>query len=226
MIVHPPGGLVAGDRLELELELADGAQVLATTPGAQKWYRGEPASLADTRLRVGSGASLEWLPQPSIVFDHAHVEQTLAIELAADASCIGWEMLVLGRAAMPERFLHGRLRQSLSIARAGRPLWVETLACDAGDRLLSSPLGWGGRTAAASVWAVGDVDDALLSAWREALASSGCDGGATRPDEGLLVAKLLADDAQHAMQAARRLWETARPRVARAPAIAPRLWAT
>jgi urease accessory protein len=36
VIVHPPGGLVGDDSLEVSVTLRERAQVLATTPGAQK----------------------------------------------------------------------------------------------------------------------------------------------------------------------------------------------
>ena len=38
-LLHPPGGVVAGDRLAINVELDEGAQVLLTTPAAGKFYR-------------------------------------------------------------------------------------------------------------------------------------------------------------------------------------------
>ncbi len=240
VIVHPPGGLVGGDVLELDVGLDAGARVVCTTPGAQKWYRsrGSAAASARTRVALGAGAALEWLPQPAIVFDDARVEQSIDFELAADARMIGWECLVLGRAAMGERFERGALRQSVSLSVDGAVRWAEHAAADAGDRLFSSPLGWGGRTVACSVWAVAPGDaiaEDLRDAWRDAIdaACAGAagraarlDGGATLPTPGLLAARLLADDSEAAMRVAQSLWTLARPAVLGAVSAPPRIWAT
>ena len=239
VLVHPPGGLVGGDVLELELELQARARVLCTTPGAQKWYRsGAAAARARTRVRLGEGAALEWLPQPAIVFDAARLEQDIGFELAGDARMIGWECLVLGRAAMGERFAHGALRQSVALSVGGATRWAEHTAADAGDRLFASPLGWGGRTVAATVWAVAPgeaVDEGLRDGWRDAIDAARAspegraarlDGGASLATPGLLAARLLADDSEVAMRVAQALWARARPAVLGAASAPPRIWAT
>ncbi|UCE31996.1 MAG: urease accessory protein UreD [Burkholderiales bacterium] len=231
VIVHPPGGIVAGDALALRMRLGDGARVLATTPGAQKWYRAEAGDATTTvRISAGAGAVLEWLPQPAIVFDAASVQQTVSLDLAADARALGWECLVLGRGAMGERFRRGLLRQRLELRVGGRTIWAEQLAARAGERLFESPLGWGGATVAASLWIVGadrEVGERLVADLREHADGLGtCRCGVTRLAPGVAVAKILADDSEQAMGAAAALWALARPRVLGIAATPPRIWAT
>jgi len=239
VIVHPPGGLVGGDSLHLELSLAERTRVLCTTPGAQKWYRTPAAgAIAHTGVTVGPGAALEWLPQPTIVYDGARVDQSIRFELAADARMIGWECVVLGRAAMGERFARGRLCQRVALSVDGVPAWAEHTAADAADRLFASPLGWGGRTVACNVWAVGSaaqLPESLCDQWRAALdAACGSDegvgarldAGASRTLPGLLAARLVADDSQVVMRAAHALWSLARPALLGRWSAAPRIWAT
>ena len=62
IIIHPPGGIAGGDRLDLDIEAGAGAFTQLTTPGAAKWYRagGHEAS-ANTRIRAGPGAVVEWM---------------------------------------------------------------------------------------------------------------------------------------------------------------------
>jgi urease accessory protein len=239
VIVHPPGGLVGGDRLDLDVSLDPGARVLCTTPGAQKWYRtARDAARATTRVALGAQAALEWLPQPAIVYDAARVDQAIAFDLAPDARMIGWECLVLGRAAMGERFRSGALRQHLSVSVGGRARWAEHTVARAGDRLFESPLGWGGRSVACTVWAVAPaerLDADLLDVWRAALddargstegRAARLEAGASRPAPDLLSARLLADDSQAVMRAAQALWARARPAVLGAASAPPRIWAT
>ena len=50
VLVHPPGGMVGGDRLEIEATLEAGAHALVTTPSATRYYRstGAPADRVST----------------------------------------------------------------------------------------------------------------------------------------------------------------------------------
>jgi urease accessory protein len=237
VLVHPPGGLVGGDSLEIDIGLGPAAHVLCTTPGNQKWYRSAQAmARAQTTVRVDSRGTLEWLPHPAMVYDGARTGQEVSFSLAEDARMIGWECLVLGRTAMGERFTRGSLRQRLSLSIEGRTTWSELTQAEAGDRLFASPLGWRGHCVSASVWAVGPLDESLLATWRDILAgfegriaaSAGprFAGAASRLAPKLLLARLLADDAEPVTDAARALWAASRPIVLEAAARAPRIWAT
>ena len=254
VIVHPPGGLVGGDTLAIELELGADSRVLATTPGQQKWYRSETVATARTRIALQANACLEWLPQPAILFDGARAQQALAITVDPTATCVGWEVLVRGRAAMGERLVTGHVDQTLSISAGRRLLWQERLHAGAADRLFDSPLGWGGSRIAASVWCCAPALSAdrlrdLRDSWRSLLslrnpheqpgdadaAVRSCatvgdgiviNGGATIAAEGLLLAKLLADDSEQMMSTCQRLWRAARVALEGDEGTAPRIWRT
>ena len=235
VIVHPPGGLVGGDTLAIDLELGNGARILATTPGQQKWYRSETPAVACTRITLAAGACLEWLPQPAILFDQAHARQALAIGLDSTATCVGWEVLVRGRAAMGERIARGHVDQTLSLSVGQRLLWQERLHADAANRLFDSSLGWAGRRIAASVWCCAPALAAdrlreLRDGWRSLLAGPGeqrgLRGGATLAADGLLLAKLLGDDCEQLMATCRALWRAARVSLEGEGGTEPRIWRT
>ena len=247
VIVHPPGGLVGGDSLSIELQVDANARVLATTPGAQKWYRSQVAARSDTRLAVGAGGMLEWLPQPAILYDDAHARQSLAVDLDRSASCIGWELLIRGRQAMGETFTSGDIDQTLSISVGQALLWQERLHAQADDRLFRSPLGWDGHRSVATVWCCAPAlaQEKLLGLrdrWRTLVqAHPSADqpddagrrrrsrlhrGGATIAAEGLVLAKLLADDGEHLMSRCRQLWQAARTALEGSAGSEPRIWRT
>lgn len=233
VIVHPPGGLVAGDVLELEVQARAGSAVLLTTPGAQKWYRaarGEaaPSARMETRLDLEAGAELDWLPQPSILFDGARASQSLTLAMAATASSIGWEMIVRGRAAMGEQWRSGRIDQSLTIVVDGRPAWSQHLHAAADDRLFESPLGWRGARIAASIWCCApdwspETLEGLRDRWRALIDAGGGVGGASLLEGGLLIAQLLGDEVETLQNLAVALWQAGRSSGA---ASLPRIWRT
>jgi urease accessory protein len=238
MIVHPPGGLAAGDSLRLRIDLEEGARVRSSTPGSQKWYRGRAS--ASTHIQVARGAQLEWLPQPSIVYDGAFVDQSLRVDLDADCAMVGSECLVLGRRSMGERFANGWLRQSIRINRAGRPVWQDFTDAAADAPLWGASAGWAGRVVCASVWAIGGHgatwdEAALVDQWRAMVTTAtgqgaGQDGrllgGATCMAPGIVLAKILGDEADTVSALAQQLWALARPPVLGEAAQAMRIWAT
>jgi urease accessory protein len=110
VVVHPPGGVVGGDRLFIDIDAGAGAHALLTTPGATKWYRASQLSASTgrpgvssqvVRLAAGAGANLEWLPQETIFYNGAQVRLDTEIALGAGAQYIGCEVLCFGRTWAP-----------------------------------------------------------------------------------------------------------------------------
>jgi urease accessory protein len=229
VIVHPPGGIAGGDRLETHLDLGPGTHALITTPGATKWYRtAGPAAQQETRVRVGAGAVLEWLPQETIVFNRAVASNRMEVDLDAQAGFVGWDTLCFGRTTSGERFDAGSFRQRWQIRQAGALLWNEAGSLRGGDRLLSSAAGFGGMPVCATMLAAGRaVPTALIDAMRERL--TGLDFGArvavTRLP--LVVAvRYLGPSAEEAREAFVAAWSFLRPLFAGRQAQTPRLWGT
>lgn len=231
VIVHPPGGIVGGDRLHIRVKLSDSAHALITTPGATKWYRardpGDPAR-QEICIHLAPGATLEWLPQESIVFDRAEAESETAIELEAGSLYLGWETLCLGRTAARERFESGRYRQRMTVRRGGTWLWNERGEVAGGSAFLGSPLGFAGRTVVATFLAAGrPIGASLVNEVRAVLDAAGMTAttAVTRlPD--VFVARYLGDSTEEARAAFVRTWEVLRPALAGRAAVMPRLWST
>ena len=69
VLVHPPGGLVGGDTLDLNISAATGAHGLVTTPGATRFYRSDgELAVQRTTVKLASKARMEWLPLEAIAY--------------------------------------------------------------------------------------------------------------------------------------------------------------
>ena len=122
IIVHPPGGIAGGDRLDIRASVGPDAWAQLTSPGAAKWYRAAGPAYQTVQLNVAAGATLEWLPQETIVFSAAQAELSTCIELEGDAKLFYWDMVALGRLASGERFERGHFQSGLDIRRDGQRL--------------------------------------------------------------------------------------------------------
>jgi len=229
VIVHPPGGIAAGDRLEIDIRLAAHAHALVTTPGATKWYKTPgSASAQSTRLRVASGAILEWLPQEAIVFNRANPDARLDVTLAAGALFIGWDILCFGRTAAGETYAEGRYRQCWQIRQEHALLWNETGVLEGGSALMAAPAGMGGAPVCATLVAAGKpVDSALIDALRAEMAALPARDriAATRLPLAVAV-RYLGHSTEEARAALAAVWGILRPHLAGIEARTPRLWRT
>lgn len=230
VLVHPPGGLVGGDVLDLTVQVGEGAHALLTTPGATRFYRsnGQPA-LQRTRLRLAAGARLEWLPLEAIAYNGCDAANQLEFELAEGAQLLAWDVTALGLPLAGQPFERGAITQHLHWP--GRFLEHGTIA--AHDRLLlDGDLGLAGRRCLASfVFASGsplprEQREQVLESTHALLptAADGVVAGVTAPNEHMLVLRALAPVVEPAMTLWRAVWAHWRRELWGVPATTPRIW--
>jgi urease accessory protein len=232
VVVHPPGGIVGGDVLELTTTLAPNTHALITTPGATRFYR-SAGDLAQQRVsaQVAMGARLEWLPQETVCRRSALAHNSARFELAPGAEMIGWDLLSLGLPASGEHFDDGRLTQTIELPS----VWLEHAVIDGRDRtLLDSPLGWAGHRVLGTLWFAAGA--ALVPARREALLDAArqvCNdsplqrtAGTTAPQAKLVVLRVLAPKVEPAQRLLRSVWAAWRSAAWQLDAVAPRVWST
>ena len=223
-LLHPPGGVVGGDTIDIRVRAGTRARALVTTPGATKFYRSAGATAAVTQtLQVDAGAVLEWLPQEAILFQGAVARQQTRVELATGACFAGWDILCLGRPANAEPFVPGRLDISLEVWRDGVPVLIDRLRVD-DDGDLGGAAGLRRHPVTATLLATpATVDD--VQQLRELAFAGGTELGVTLLDD-LLAARLLADDTAAAKEVLQTAWRMLRPGYGGRPAQLPRIWAT
>ncbi|WP_066961304.1 urease accessory protein UreD [Microbulbifer sp. Q7] len=231
-LLHPPGGLVSGDRLDIRVQVQQDAAALVTTTGAGRVYRARHDGLLQcqsTALQVEAGASLEWLPLENIAYPGANGAMHTRVDLAQGARFAGWEVTSLGLPACNAPFADGTLIQRLEIFREGTPLLVESLRL-CGEEILQARAGLQGQ-AVNGLLVMGPFDAALeesgLEECRDMIAAHNHTGvaGITLVGE-LLVVRALGRCAFEVRGLFTELWKRLRPEWLGRPPCAPRIWRT
>lgn len=231
VLVHPPGGLVGGDVVEISLRVAPAAHGLVTTPGAARFYRSTGAAAVQrTTISLGPQARFEWLPLEAICYSGCIAQNALVMDLAPGAELIGWDLTALGLPAAGQPFRQGSLLQHVELLGA----WVERGRIAADDaRLLDGPLGLAGHRCLATLFlatgtplARGRREQALAVA-NEVIAAHDVSvfAGATAANPQVVVVRALAPVVEPALallKAVRAAWRSA---LWELPATAPRIWA-
>ena len=226
-ILHPPGGVAAGDRLYIRASLSEQSRALLTTPGATKWYRSEGSCASQqVHFSLGEDAVLEWLPRENILFDGANISMELNVELTLRARYFGWDILSFGRRASGESWGRGRLNMQTNIRGAGCLLWSEVADIDAQSGFAASPVGLSGFTVCGTFLVAGcDIDAPLLRECREViLPAAESRTGITRVP-GVLIARYLGGSTEDAFRWFTNLWTVLRPALSDKVACPPRVWA-
>ena len=230
VLVHPPGGLVGGDRLDISLDVQPDAHLLVTTPAATRYYRSaHGAATQRVVATVAAGARLEWVPQETLAYSGCDGRNEVVLSLAPGASLMASEVLGLGLPAASEPFVRGRLLQHLEITSQ----WLDRGWLDATDAaLLDGPCGLAGhRVLGTLIYAQTEVlADAqpLLDAARERLAGVPRSGVThlQGPQGSVLLARVVGDEIEAVTAALRGLRALWRERLWGLASGDPRIWAT
>jgi urease accessory protein len=127
VLVHPPGGLVGGDTIDIQISVASGAHGLVSTPGATRFYKsgGHPA-LQQVIAHVADQARLEWLPLEAIAYNECEGTNRAVFNLEPGAELITWDVTwsfstALGNSGrLAGTWQHSRDRRKM----AQQPTWL------------------------------------------------------------------------------------------------------
>ncbi|MDO9260094.1 MAG: urease accessory protein UreD [Polaromonas sp.] len=230
VLVHPPGGLVGGDTLDIAVTAATGSHGLITTPGATRFYRsaGETA-LQRTRIRLEAGARAEWLPMEALCYSGCLAENHLRLDLAPGAELMGWDITALGLPSANQPFEQGSFCQHIELPG----VWLERARIRADDLLLmNSPLGLAGQRCIATLFfAAGSKLERqrrqlALDQARQVLEAHplSATAGATSPDAQVVVVRVLAPLVEPAMVLLKQVWKVWRQHFWEKDAPSPRIW--
>ncbi|MDY1039169.1 urease accessory protein UreD [Lelliottia sp. CFBP8978] len=219
-LLHPPGGIVGGDELEISVRLEAKSHALITMPGASKFYRSNGAlARLNQHFFINENAVLEWLPQDTIFFPGANARLRSVFHLHPSGTLLAWELFCLGRPVINETFSHGTLESRLEVWLEDQPLLIERQHLTDGNLTPVAHQPWIGTLLCYP------ASDALLEGVRERLTPLENYAGATLTD-GLLSVRFLASDNLICQRVMRDIWHYLRPHVIAKTPHAPRIWQT
>ena len=227
-ILHPPGGVVGGDELHINVDLAKHASTLITTPGATKFYRntGKLAHQIQT-LKVANGCALEWFPQENIFFDGTHTHLSTRVELEKSARFMGWEINCYGRPASNELFEEGKVMTRLEVYRDGVPLMLDKLLIE-DSQALQSAVSMNNYPCFGTFVATQATPELLEKSRLSVAELVNQDQkqiGITLLDD-LLVMRCLGQHAEQVSTTLKAVWSALRPEIIQRSVCLPRIWAT
>lgn len=167
------GGLVAGDSVQLELELENDTTTVLTTQASTKVYRSlkDRGCSQQLQARVGRRATLVVAPDPLVCFRGAIYQQHNRVHLADDASLVHIDWLTSGRIARGECWQFARLKTRLEVIRGGRMLLLDSLDLVPRQSQLDNPLRMGHHHCLATVVLFGETFDKAIESIRESVTS-------------------------------------------------------
>ena len=230
VLVHPPGGLVGGDTLDLRVQCGPHSHGLITTPGATRFYRsGGALALQQTHLQLQAGARLEWLPLEALCYSGCIAENRLTMELQPGAELMGWDVVALGLPKADQPFATGQLTQHIELPG----VWLERGRIAAEDqRLLHSPLGLAGNACIANLFFVTGQAmerqrrELALETARAVLGQHALAAGVTSPHPQVIVARVLAPLVEPAFALLRQIRKEWRRALWDKTPVDPRIWST
>ena len=219
-LLHPPGGIVGGDMLDISVRLDAKSHALITMPGASKFYRSSgPQACLNQHFYLDDGSTLEWLPQDTILFPGANAAIQTVFHLTSASRLLAWDLLCLGRPVMQETFSHGVLQNRLEVWRDGQPLLIERLQLQEGNLSGVAHHPWVGTLLCYP------ANEHMLEGTRERLTALGDYAGATLNDS-LLTIRFLANDNLVVQRVMRDIWQFLRPLLTQKSPVLPRIWQT
>ena len=223
-LLHPPGGVVGGDRLDIKLHLDAGSHALLTTPGATKFYRSAGETAVQHQVfDIKDNAMLEWLPQENIFFPGSMVKNSLRLNLEGNARAAAWDIQCFGRPVIEEIFDEGYLDNHWQVYRDDRPILIERLRVDK-DRI-NAKAQLDGHAVSGS-FIMTNFDRSLLHAVREKTFSGDTERLAVTVIDDLLITRYLGNSTENARRCFAGIWSLLRKSCFNRQAVVPRIWNT
>lgn len=127
MVLMAGPGMLKGDHYEMAYEAAHGTKTLITSQSYQKLYNsGNGETAQNISIKVGSEASLAYVPHPVIPFMKNTFHSQMEVELAPTSQFFFSDILATGRRiGMEESFQFAKYSSRILVKVEGRPVFLD-----------------------------------------------------------------------------------------------------
>lgn len=221
-MLHPPGGVVAGDRLRINIECVAGGKGLISTPGATKFYRSIGPIANVDQLLANYGGSLEWFPGENIFFSGSNVKINTQINLVPNEPLAWWEINCFGRPASNEPFVSGSVSSVLNI-HVDKSLVLRERFLVNDNYPLNTSCGMRDNSVSATLVLM-PIQAHCMDYVRKKLKHKV--GFSSTLVDSMLIVRYLGDSSEDAKLIFSEVWSGLRPALNATAASTPRIWAT
>jgi len=226
-LLHPPGGVVGGDNLDVKIEVSPNAKVLVTTPAACKFYRSGGATACQRQvIKVASRGVLEWFPSENIFFSGAKAKLETKVDLSEKSHFIGWDILCMGRPSAGEEFSQGNLVQRFNIFRSGRPVRLDKLVIRENDPALRAKWGLAGKPVLGSFFCFTSRIELVDLLRKNVCPPENDDFYSVTFMDDIILCRYLGNSVEQVKRHFIKAWQLLRFALRGHEAVIPRIWST
>lgn len=192
ILLNTAGGIAGGDRHSIDIAAQPATSLTLTTQGAERVYRAGPAdrpAWVVTNIVIAEAATVENLPQETILFDQSRLTRRLHLDLAGSSRYLGVDSLIFGRAAMGESIRQIDLADTIELHRDASLIFRDRLRPPMEFATAQNSAMFGTATALATILLAAPNAAFYLDAVRAALIDT--EAGASAWN-GLLLVRILA----------------------------------
>ncbi|MEX1036496.1 MAG: urease accessory protein UreD [Sneathiella sp.] len=225
VLINTAGGLTGGDHMSHQVTLDPGAGLTVSGQAAEKIYKSVGnTAIIEADMRIGAGATLEWLPQETILFEKSRLRRMNTVYLDAGSRLIALEATVFGRAAHGEILHSVHVRDGWKIWREGKLLWYDNFMLG-GDihAKAKRPAILAGARGMATILIADDAASSYLETAQILARDCGVRAAATCRDE-LLIMRVLAETGYDLRRALARILTQLRSTLTGHPVALPKVW--
>ena len=224
-LLHPPGGIVGGDSLTVNINSEEFSKALITMPGATKIYRTSQNKFSEVNqnITIQKNSVLEWLPMETIIFPGACSNISTKFSLNENAKIAAWEIQCLGRPAIQEKFNMGEINLNFEVWRDEKPIIIDKFQVNESN--LDNIAGLRGYPVLGT-FVLSIDDEQMINTIRDLIPDNDLYvAGVTQMDY-LIIIRCLSFKTHLIHEIFKNIWVKTRHLIAGKQASSPRIWST